>query len=92
MMYRARKKANRKIYGKQEGQYARLWDYCETLRKINAGSCVIMKVERLSPKVNPMFQKLYCSLKAMKKGFLEVCRPVIKVDGCFLKGPFRGNS
>jgi hypothetical protein len=26
MMYRARSKANRKIYDKQEGQYPRLWD------------------------------------------------------------------
>jgi len=32
---------------------------------------------------------MYCSLAAMKKGFLEGCRPVIGVDGFFLKGPFK---
>jgi hypothetical protein len=26
----------------------------------------------------------------MKKGFMEGCKPVIGVDGCFLKGPFKG--
>jgi hypothetical protein len=30
------------------------------------------------------------SLAAMKKRFLDGCRPVIGVDGCFLKGPFKG--
>jgi hypothetical protein len=61
MMYRARSKANRKIYGKQKGQYARLWDYCETLRAINPGSCVVMKMDRAVPDVNPRFLRLYCS-------------------------------
>ncbi|XP_062166992.1 uncharacterized protein LOC133873286 [Alnus glutinosa] len=90
MMYRAKSKANRKIYGKQEGQYARLWNYCETLRATNLGSCVEMKVDRPVPEVNPRFLRPYCSLAAMKKGFMEGCRPVIGVDGCFLKGPFKG--
>jgi hypothetical protein len=26
----------------------------------------------------------------MKNGFLDSCRPVIGVDGCFLKGPLKG--
>jgi hypothetical protein len=90
MMYRARTKANRKIFGKHELQYVKLWDYCETLRSTNPGSCVVMKVNRLVPEVNPKFLRMYCSLVAMKKGILEGCRPVIGVDGCFLKGPFKG--
>ena len=28
--------------------------------------------------------------EAVKRGFLEGCRPFIGVDGCFLKGPFVG--
>jgi hypothetical protein len=30
------------------------------------------------------------SLAAMKKWFLEGCRLVIGLDGCFLKGPYKG--
>jgi len=71
IMYRARKKVNRKIYGKQEGQYTKLWDYCETLRRTSARSCVMMKVEKPSLEVNPMFQRLYCSLTTIKKGFFQ---------------------
>ncbi|XP_062173746.1 uncharacterized protein LOC133879231 [Alnus glutinosa] len=90
MMYRARTKANRQIFGKHELQYVKLWDYCETLRSTNPGSCVVLKVDRPVPEVNPKFLRMYCSLATMKKGFLEGCRPVIGVDGCFLKGPFKG--
>jgi hypothetical protein len=89
-MYRGRKKAEKKIYGCLGEQYGRLWDYCETLRRTNPGSCVVMKVERPNPNLPAKFQRLYLSLAAMKNGFLEGCRPVIGLDGCFLKGPYKG--
>lgn len=90
MMYRARKKAKDHIYGSMGDQYERLWDYCEAVRRTNVGSRMFIKVDRPSMSVNPKFQRLYVSLAATKKGFLDGCRPVIGVDGCFLKGPFKG--
>jgi hypothetical protein len=89
-MYRGRKKTEKKIYGGLGEQYGSLWDYCETLRRTNPGSCVMMKVERPNPNLPAKFQRLYLSVVAMKKGFLEGCRPVIGLDGCFLKGPYKG--
>jgi hypothetical protein len=65
-------------------------DGCFLKGSFNPGSCVVMKVDRTVPEANPRFQRLYCSLATMKKGFLEGCRPVIRVDGCFLKRPFKG--
>ncbi|XP_059434802.1 uncharacterized protein LOC132167790 [Corylus avellana] len=90
MMYRARAKACQKIFRKLQDQYGHLWDYCKTLRQTNRGSCMMMKVDRPNPNVLPKFGRLYFSLAAMKKGFLDGWRPVIEVDGCFLKGPFKG--
>jgi hypothetical protein len=49
-----------------------------------------MKVDRPNLDLPPKFGRLYVSLAAMKRGFLEGCRPIIGVDGCFLKGPFKG--
>ena len=49
-----------------------------------------MGVDRPTIDVPPRFQRLFISLAGMKKGFLDGCRPVIGVDGCFLKGPFKG--
>ncbi|XP_062161919.1 uncharacterized protein LOC133868944 [Alnus glutinosa] len=89
-MYRGRKKAGKRLYDCLGEQYGRLWDYCETLRHINPGSCVMIKVEKTNPNLPAKFHRLYMSLAAMKKGFLEGCRPVIGLDGCFLKGPYKG--
>ncbi|XP_062147750.1 uncharacterized protein LOC133856711 [Alnus glutinosa] len=89
-IYRGRRRAGKQIFGNLGEQYDRLWDYCETLRQTNKGSCAMMKVERPTPDSEPMLQRLYMSLPAMKQGFLEGCRPVIGLDGCFLKGPYKG--
>jgi hypothetical protein len=43
-MYRARRKGGKKYYGKLECQYERLWDNCETVRRTDRGSAVLMKV------------------------------------------------
>jgi hypothetical protein len=47
------------------------------------------KVERPNPNSPAKFYRLYLSLEAMKKGFLEGCRPVKGLYRCFLKGPYR---
>jgi hypothetical protein len=90
VLYRARRLAKVAIQGKVKVQYNRLWDYCETVRVTNVGSCVLMMVERPLPDCPAKFQRLYFSLAAMKRGFLAGCRPIIGLDGCFLKGPFKG--
>jgi hypothetical protein len=84
------RRQKKKIYGGLGEQYGRLWDYCETLRRTNPGSCVMMKVQRPNPNSPTKFHRLYLSLTFMKKWFLEGCRPVIGLDGCFLKGPYKG--
>jgi hypothetical protein len=89
-LYRARRIAKDKIRGKINEQYNKLWDYMETLRKTNVGSCVMMKVDRHVPDIPAKFQRLYLSLAAMKRGFLASCRPIIGLDGCFLKDPHKG--
>jgi hypothetical protein len=89
-LYRARKLAQQKIYGKLDEQYHRLWDYCAMVRKTNVGSCLILMVERPVPEVPCRFQRLYVSFAVMKTGFLRGCRPVIGVDTCFLKGRYKG--
>jgi hypothetical protein len=50
----------------------------------------MMKVERPLPDIPAKFQRLYFFLAAMKSGFLVGCRPIIGLDGCFLKGHHKG--
>jgi hypothetical protein len=89
-LYRARRLAKDMIRGKMDEQYNKLWDYMETLRRTNVGSCVMMKVDRPLPDIPAKFQRLYLSLATMKRGFLAGCRPIIGLDGYFLKGPHKG--
>lgn len=53
-------------------------------------SCILMKVDRPFIELPLKFHRLYVSLAAMKTGFLASCRLVIGLDGCFLKGHFKG--
>jgi hypothetical protein len=87
----ARVKVKRQIEGKLREQYHRLRDYCETMRKTNRESCLFIKVKRPSLELPPTFQRLYMSLAACKDGFKATCKPIIGVDGCFLKGYYKGN-
>jgi hypothetical protein len=90
MMYIARRKAKMKLHEKLKNQCERMWDYCETLRRTNSRSYVVMKVDQPNPNLPPKFGRMYVSLVAMKNGFLEGYRPIIGVNECFLKGPFKG--
>lgn len=38
----------------------------------------------------PVFKRLFICYEAVQKGFLAGCRPFIGLDGCYLKGPFKG--
>ncbi|KAL0434500.1 UNVERIFIED_CONTAM: hypothetical protein Slati_2784300 [Sesamum latifolium] len=49
---------------------------------------LVLKVDRsLSP---PVLQRMYFYLCGLKEGFLDGCRPIIGLDGCFLKSIYRG--
>ncbi|XP_059435398.1 uncharacterized protein LOC132168430 [Corylus avellana] len=90
-LYRTRRIAKEMLQGKVKMQYNKLWDYCETIKQMNRGSCVMMKVDRPLPDHPACFQRLYFSLAAMKKGFRAGCMPFIGLDGCFLKGTYKGH-
>jgi hypothetical protein len=51
---------------------------------------MLMKVERPTLYIPPRFLRLYMCLAACKDGFRAACRPIIGLDGCFLKGHYKG--
>lgn len=89
-LYRAMHIAREKIEGSEKEQYAKLWDYCAELRRSNPGSTLQLGVDRPSIELPPKFDRLYICFDATKKGALSGCRPLIGLDGCFLKGYYGG--
>ncbi|KAH7849908.1 hypothetical protein Vadar_024820 [Vaccinium darrowii] len=97
--YRAKRRALELVEGSHKEQYAKLWDYCNELKRSNPGSNIKMQVvgfevgdaqvERAGAQKNPTFKRLYVCFDACKRGF-AACRLVIGIDGCHLKGPYGG--
>ncbi|KAJ4827878.1 hypothetical protein Tsubulata_039672 [Turnera subulata] len=69
--------------GNVKEEFARLENYAATLRKTNPGSSVQVEFS------NRVFKRMYVCFHALKEGF-KSCRPIIGLDGCFLKGSIRG--
>ena len=101
--YRARRAAIELVDGSFREQYLRLYDYSHELMRSNPESTVKLQVQEtivedrgdnneeiyVDRPLLPSFQRLYMCLKGCKDSF-KVCRPIIGLDGCFLKGYYGG--
>nr|KAJ0185151.1 hypothetical protein LSAT_V11C900458210 [Lactuca sativa] len=85
----ARKYAFQEIKGSLKEHYAKTWSYGEEIKRTNPGSTVKMDVD-VMPDGTTYFYKFYVCFKGLKDGWIEGCRRVIGLDGCFLKGICRG--
>ena len=71
-------------------EFGKLFDYVFALRQADPEGSFELVIARPHPTVNPIFRRLYCCFSELKKGFSNHCRPVLCLDGCFLKGPVKG--
>jgi len=75
------------IDGSRKEQFKRIYDYAHEIIRSNLGSTAKVKVEENNGQ--PIFMRLYICLKACKDTF-NCCRPIIGLDGCFLKAKYKG--
>ncbi|KAK9007037.1 hypothetical protein V6N11_019365 [Hibiscus sabdariffa] len=87
---RARVWANQKIRGRLEDEFNKLFDCVYTLREADPNGTFDLFVQRPTPSANPIFKRLYVCFGGLKEGFKKHCRPVLSLDGCYLKGDFKG--
>ncbi|KAK8540585.1 hypothetical protein V6N13_027104 [Hibiscus sabdariffa] len=80
---RAKKLALEMIQGSHDEQYSRVYDYFAELGGCNPGTTTILQLD------DRVFERMYICLQACKDGF-KACRPIICLDGCFLKGHYQG--
>ncbi|XP_057746915.1 uncharacterized protein LOC130966162 [Arachis stenosperma] len=81
---RALKAARKVVEGDEVAQYGLIWDYANELLTSNPGSTVQVGVIPM-PEGPPQFERFYVCLDTCKKGFKAGCRPMIGLDGAFLK-------
>ncbi|XP_060973008.1 uncharacterized protein LOC115694936 [Cannabis sativa] len=86
--YRAKNYARAQLEGSVGQQYAMLEDYCNQVLATNLGSTAKIQTNLVDGK--RIFKRVYICLKAYKDGFLRRCRPLIGLEGCFLKGYCKG--
>ncbi|KAL4583549.1 hypothetical protein LXL04_008127 [Taraxacum kok-saghyz] len=87
--HRAKEKAMITIEGKTIDHYSRIWDYAAEVQRSKPGSTVQVGVT-MNPDGKHYFHRFYVCFHALKTGWIHGCRPVIGLDGCFLKGQIKG--
>ena len=87
MAFRAKVIARDDVDGSFTEQYRRIYNYAHELLRGNPSSIVKVKVKNIDGEV--IFSRFYACLKACKDSFVA-CRPIIGVDGFFLKGKYGG--
>ncbi|XP_072073995.1 uncharacterized protein [Arachis hypogaea] len=83
------KKARENIEDSEREQYAELRDYIFALLTANPGATIDMDTTPM-PDSLPIFKRLYIYFDSCKQGFIQGCRPFIRLDGTFLKGYYSG--
>ena len=69
-------------------EFMNLMCYAHMVLKTNLGSMVIVQSDASGQP--PHFKRVFICLEACTRGFVKGCRPVIRLDGCHLKGPHGG--
>ncbi|CAI9278984.1 unnamed protein product [Lactuca saligna] len=77
------------IEGDLKDHYFKLWEYSVEIKRANPGSHVEVYVQPQSNSI-VVFERFYVSFKGVVDGWLNGCRKVIGIDGCFLKGICKG--
>ncbi|GKV38096.1 hypothetical protein SLEP1_g46042 [Rubroshorea leprosula] len=87
---RAKQLIIKQFQGDCKKEYSKLFDYRREILTRNPTSTVEIYAERPTPDSNPIFIRFYVCFAALREGFLTGCRPIIGLDGAFLKGPTKG--
>ncbi|XP_010431263.1 PREDICTED: uncharacterized protein LOC104715567 [Camelina sativa] len=85
----ARRKALAWIELEYDTQFERLRDYGAEILEANKGS--VVEVETVKNEVGQdVFKRFYVCFDALRRTWKKSCRPLIRVDGCFLKEKIKG--
>ncbi|CAA0806599.1 Unknown protein, partial [Striga hermonthica] len=79
-LYKAKTKALKLLRGTEEEHYGKLRRYIAELQRVDRNGIFQLKL-----KSGSVFKCFYVGFSALRQGFLQGCRPIIGLDGAFLK-------
>ncbi|XP_062118726.1 uncharacterized protein LOC133832392 [Humulus lupulus] len=95
-LWKARQKARGDLGSGYVHSYANLRRYIVMVHNTNPRSAAIVQSQLVSimseeeGRMQPQFKRIFICYEGVKSGFLAGCRPFFVLDGCHLKGPYKG--
>nr|GEX53857.1 hypothetical protein [Tanacetum cinerariifolium] len=90
--FRAKKIASDIMTSSYREHYSLLREYAQELINQNPGTTVWIGVQQepTSESLIRIFRRVYMCLGALKQGFRACGREILRLDGCFMSGPYPG--
>lgn len=90
-IYRAKKKVLQRQGADYESSYMLIRNYAQAILTKMPQALALVKVFRMhGEQPQTHFDSTVISFPALRDGFNQGCRPFIGIDGCHLKGPYKG--
>ncbi|XP_010551631.1 PREDICTED: uncharacterized protein LOC104822181 [Tarenaya hassleriana] len=87
--FKARRVALKMVMEDPSVQIAKLWEYELELHRSNPNTTTEIGTQ-ISTQGEQAFDRFYVSFEALRESWKNHCRPVIGLDGCFLKWDMKG--
>lgn len=88
--YRAKQNVISKFMGDWKLEFSRLFDYADMLKSSNPETSCWVRTDNETVLGKHLFKYFYVCFGTLKNGWLEGCRKIIGLDGCFLKDACKG--
>lgn len=82
---RVRKASMEGVYDTLKDHYSRVWDFGNQILLNNPKNTVQISTTRVNENDENKFKRIYLCYHALKEGWKAGCRPILGLDGCFLK-------
>lgn len=88
---KAKTKLSKERRASHEAHFSRIWDYQAEIFQTNPGTKMeIETIQGPNPGSKQRFDRLYVCFEAQRNSWMSSCRPIIGLDGAFLKWDVKG--
>lgn len=83
--YMVKYHAHRMLHGSMKDHYNKVGSYLGALISSSPESVFKLEIDKKKEIFPPIFQRFFVSLDGLRHGWIEGCRRILCIDGCFIK-------